>query len=66
MYNSKIAELKPLQAKALDVLLSWNDCVCYLPAGYEKSLIFELLPLIDPESLVIVIEPLNVISDQEA
>ncbi|WAR23369.1 BLM-like protein [Mya arenaria] len=42
-----------------------KDCVCCLPTGYGKSLIFESLPFIDPTCLVLVVEPLNVIMVQE-
>jgi ATP-dependent DNA helicase RecQ len=65
-HNTEILKLKPLQEKALDVLLSGKDCLCSLPTGYGKSLIFELLPFIDPNCLVVIIEPLNVIMAQEA
>ncbi|XP_060552906.1 uncharacterized protein LOC132714144, partial [Ruditapes philippinarum] len=64
-YNTNIQELKPLQVKALSIILSGKDCVCSLPTGYGKSLIFKLLPFIDLNCLVIVIEPLNDIREQE-
>ncbi|XP_052777744.1 uncharacterized protein LOC128215056 [Mya arenaria] len=65
VYKTEIPGLKPLQAKTLNVLLSGKDCVCCLPTGYGKSLIFEILPFIDPTCLVLVVEPLNVIMVQE-
>ncbi|WAR08796.1 LOW QUALITY PROTEIN: BLM-like protein, partial [Mya arenaria] len=65
VYKTEIPGLKPLQAKTLNVLLSGKDCVCCLPTGYGKSLIFEILPFIDPACLVLVVEPLNVIMVQE-
>ena len=60
-----IPELKPLQQQALQTILSKTDCICSLPTGYGKSLIYELLPFIDESCLVIVIVPLNAIIQQQ-
>lgn len=68
-YNSKlgmkIEGLKELQLTAIDALLSEKDCVCCLPTGYGKSLIYELLPFIVTQCLVVVIAPLNAIIQQQ-
>ena len=64
-YNTDLQQLKLLQTEALNMLLAGKDCVCCLPTGYGKSLIFEILPFIDTNSLVIIAEPLNVIILQE-
>ena len=64
MYETDIRSLRPFQEKALDILLSGNDCICSLPTGYGKSLIYQLLPFINQNRLVIVIAPLNAIMTQ--
>ena len=52
-YNSKhqtdVKELKPPQQKALDALLNGADCICCLPTGFGKSLIYEILPFCGPK-----------------
>ena len=50
-------DLKPEQEDALVSLLNQNDCLCVLPTGYGKSLIYTVLPLLWDE----VIMPCNVI-----
>lgn len=64
-FRTPLQELKPLQRRALDTILSKKDCICSLPTGYGKSLIYEILPFLDKNSLVIVIVPLNAIIDQQ-
>ena len=59
--------LKPPHQKALDALLNGTDCICCLPTGFGKSLIYEILPFVDPNSLVVVVVvvvPLNAIFAQ--
>ena len=36
--------LKPLQAKCFEYLLKGKDVVAVLPTGFDKSLLFQLLP----------------------
>ena len=57
--------MKDLQEQALDILVAGKDCICSIPTGYGKSLIYELLPFIDHSCLVIVIAPLNAIIKQQ-
>ena len=64
-FQTNISELKPLQFKAVQTLLSKKDCICALPTGYGKSLIYEILPFIVPKCIVIVIVPLNAIIEQQ-
>lgn len=64
-FKTDIKQLKNLQEQALSTLISGKDCVCSLPTGYGKSLIYELLPFIDSGCLVIVIAPLNAIIKQQ-
>ena len=49
----------------MDALLNGADCICCLPTGFGKSLIFEILPFVDPNSLVVVVVPLNAIIAQQ-
>ncbi|XP_045167567.2 ATP-dependent DNA helicase RecQ-like [Mercenaria mercenaria] len=65
IFRSDLKSLKELQEKAITVLISGKDCICSLPTGYGKSLIYELLPFIDHGCLVIVIAPLNAIIKQQ-
>ena len=63
--------LKEEQKTALYAVTSKKqDCLCILPTGFGKSLIFQLVPFVDrlekvSNSCVLVVSPLNVIiSDQ--
>lgn len=64
--------LKKEQESALRAVVVENkDCLCVLPTGFGKSLIFQLIPLVcdsmsgRTDSVVIVVSPLNaIISDQ--
>ena len=47
------------------MLLEGNDCLCCLQTGYGKSLVYELLPFIIENCIVVVIEPLNAIIKQQ-
>lgn len=64
-HQANIKELKPLQQKALDALMGGADCICCLPTGFGKSLVYEILPFVDQNSLVIVVVPLNAIIAQQ-
>lgn len=69
MSGQNISNLKPLQQKSLDGLMR-QDVVDILPTGYGKSLIYELLPFWHFEetgkpAIVLVLEPLNVIIEQQ-
>ncbi|XP_053373974.1 recQ-like DNA helicase Blm [Mercenaria mercenaria] len=64
-HKKDIKELKPLQQKALDALVGGADCICCLPTGFGKSLVYEMLPFVDPNSLVVVVVPLNAIIAQQ-
>ena len=44
IYNEII--LKPKQVLCLEILYLEKDVMCVLPTGYEKSLIFHLLPMV--------------------
>ena len=65
-------ELKKEQESALRaVVLQKKDCLCVLPTGFGKSLIFQLIPFVcdqldgTTDSCVLVVSPLNaIISDQ--
>ena len=63
--HSNVQSLKELQLEALNILSADKNCICALPTGYGKSLIYELLPFINSGCLVIVIVPLNVIMEQQ-
>ena len=65
VFKSDLKILKDLQEKAITILISGKDCICSLPTGYGKSLIYELLPFIDDGCLVVVIAPLNAIIKQQ-
>lgn len=45
--------------------MSGSDCICCLPTGFGKSLVYEILPFVDPNSLVVVVVPLNAIIAQQ-
>ncbi|XP_062621809.1 ATP-dependent DNA helicase Q1-like [Saccostrea cucullata] len=73
-YGSAIKNLKPLQHQALSCIVDRNsksgDLICMLPTGYGKSLIYELVPLVlekkfDQNTVMLVLEPLNVIIEQQ-
>lgn len=70
-YDTEISELKPLQHETLSHFGNLSsDVVCMLPTGYGKSLVYELLPVFlgkkfNKSACVIVIEPLNVIINQQ-
>ncbi|XP_061193772.1 bifunctional 3'-5' exonuclease/ATP-dependent helicase WRN-like [Saccostrea echinata] len=69
MFDQNISALKPLQQKSLESLLH-HDVVAILPTGYGKSLLYELLPFYHLEvtgnpAVVLVIEPLNVIIEEQ-
>ncbi|KAL5022891.1 hypothetical protein ScPMuIL_002046 [Solemya velum] len=73
LYNEEfgmdICSLKSLQERAINSIIK-NDVICMLPTGYGKSLIYEILPIVCREKLkrdacVIVLEPLNVIIQQQ-
>lgn len=65
-------ELKPEQKAALSTVAQQKiDCLCILPTGFGKSLIFQLVPFVVDHldkvnnSCVLVVSPLNaIISDQ--
>ena len=66
--NVKDIELKPEQRAALSaVALQKKDCLCILPTGFGKSLIFQLVPFVADSlhqisnSCVVVVSPLNAI-----
>ena len=69
---SEDIELKKEQEAALRaVVVEQKDCLCVLPTGFGKSLIFQLIPLLwdsmhgRTDSVVLVVSPLNaIISDQ--
>lgn len=64
--------LKKEQEDALRaVVFNQNDCLCVLPTGFGKSLIFQLIPFVwdllngVTDSCVLIVSPLNaIISDQ--
>ena len=70
-YDTEICELKPLQLETLSHFGSLSsDVVCMLPTGYGKSLVYELLQVflgktLNKSAFVIVLEPLNVIINQQ-
>ena len=68
-YNSRvecnISTLKENQRIFLNYLLEDKDCICSLPTGHGKSLIYELLPFLDTGCLVVVVVPLNAIISQQ-
>lgn len=70
-FNSNILCLKSKQKEAIKLLVKdQTDVVCMLPTGYGKSLIYELLPIAyryetKLDAFVLVIEPLNIIIDQQ-
>ena len=63
--GTKFSTLKENQRSALKYLVEGNDCICSLPTGYGKSLIYELLPFLDTGCLVVVVVPLNAILNQQ-
>ena len=36
-------------------MINGADCICCLPTGFGKSLIYEILPFLDRNSLVVVV-----------
>lgn len=68
-YNSKlgveISSLKPAQLNALEVILRGHDVIAAFPTGFGKSLIYEIIPFVNPNACVLVIEPVNVIIQQQ-
>lgn len=70
-FNCNIECLKSKQKEAIKLLVQdQRDVVCMLPTGYGKSLIYELLPIAyrnqtKLDAFVLVIEPLNIIIDQQ-
>lgn len=70
-YGTEIKELKQLQLETLSHFGNLSsDVICMLPTGYGKNLIYELLPVLigkkfNKSAYVIVIEPLNVIINQQ-
>jgi superfamily II DNA helicase RecQ len=60
-----VSTLKEFQIEALTHILASNDCICSLPTGYGKSLIYEMLPFVDKGCLVMVVIPLDAIVDQQ-
>ncbi|XP_060553402.1 ATP-dependent DNA helicase Q1-like [Ruditapes philippinarum] len=63
--GAKISTLKENQRSAVKYLVEGKDCICSLPTGYGKSLIYELLPFLDTGCLVDVVVPLNAILNQQ-
>lgn len=63
--GAKISTLKENQRSAVKYLVEGKDCICSLPTGYGKSLIYELLPFLDTGCLVVVVVPLNAILNQQ-
>lgn len=61
----KIDKLKPKQYSALLDVVNGHDVIAALPTGYGKSLIYELIPFLLQDIKVIVVEPLNVIINQQ-
>nr|XP_034326053.1 Bloom syndrome protein homolog [Crassostrea gigas] len=61
----KIDNLKPKQKNALHDVVNGHDVIAALPTGYGKSLIYELIPFVLQDTKVIVVEPLNVIINQQ-
>lgn len=45
--------------------MNGHDVIAALPTGYGKSLIYELIPFVLQDTKVIVVEPLNVIINQQ-
>ena len=45
--------------------MAWKDCLCCLPTGYGKSLIYEILPFLVDDCFILVIEPLIAIIKQQ-
>ena len=52
-------ELRDWQAHAIDSLLSGNDIVLTAGTGSGKSLVFQALALAHPETVVLILAPLN-------
>lgn len=61
--NLEYSYLKPLQCQSLKAAL-FSDSMIILPTGYGKSLIFELLPLLN-NSQIIIVSPLNAIIEEQ-
>jgi bloom syndrome protein len=64
-YSQQIKQLKPLQYKAIQSILTGRDVLCCLPTGYGKSLLYEILPCLFVDSFIVVIEPLSIIIKQQ-
>ena len=65
-FGSNIESMRDLQIKAIEWLYQGKDCICSLPTGYGKSLIYEILPFIYADPLcILVIVPLNTIIQQQ-
>jgi ATP-dependent DNA helicase RecQ len=68
-FDQSIRDLKPLQQTALESIVQ-GDVIAILPTGYGKSLIYELLPFhhfeqTNEPAVVLILEPLNVIIEQQ-
>ena len=71
---SVLSELKEEQIQVISLIVQTKtDCICVLPTGYGKSLIYQLLPFVFDEwletenSCILVISPLTaIIEDQIA
>ena len=55
--NSTFIALKPLQLSAIRSAME-KDTVVVLPTGYGKSVIYEILPVLN-FSVILVVSPLN-------
>ena len=69
--SENIVLKKEQEATLRAVVVQKKDCLCILPTGFGKSLIFQLIPFVCDslngvsDSCVIVVSPLNaIISDQ--
>ena len=65
-------KLKPEQQQVISfVVEEKKDCICVLPTGFGKSVIFQLLPFVFDEfyetnsSCVLVVSPLNAIIEDQ-
>ena len=65
-------QLRSEQLEAIAAITERKDCLCVLPTGYGKSLIYQLLPFVFDElsdgeenSCVVVVSPLNAIIEDQ-